>query len=198
LCDLELKLKQDNLSINTISIILRNMRAVFNFAITNEIISSDCYPFRRYKIKQEETRKRALSLEQMRALINLHCDSDKKSKFRDIFLLMVYLIGINTKDLLNLKEITNGRIEYKRCKTGRLYSIKVEPEAMAIINKYRGSEFLLDIDNRNNFANHFDKVLKKLGNISYDANNRKELVSIEPMLSSYYARHSWGYICLRT
>lgn len=190
--DLELKLKQDKLSINTISIIFRNIRAVFNFAISEKTISQDCYPFREYKIKTEKTRKRALSLEQVRALIKLRPETPEKTKTRDIFLLMLYLIGINSKDLLNLTEIYNGRIEYKRAKTGRLYSVKIEPEAMEIINKYRGVEFLLNIAHRDNFTNRFDKVLKKLGKIDYGAYNKQKITPIEPMLSSYYARHTWA------
>lgn len=103
---------------------------------------------------------------------------------------MIYLIGINVKDLLNVKEIVNNRIEYKRFKTGRLYSIKIEPEAMEIIKRYRGTEYLLDIPYRENFTNHLDNTLKKLGKIKYGEYNKKLITSIEPKLSSYYARHT--------
>ena len=183
-------MKTDNISTNTISIIFRNIRAVFNYAISEEIISSDCYPFHKFKIKHEATRKRSLTLEQVRQLIALQPENEKKEKLRDIFLLMIYLIGINVKDLLNVKEIVNNRIEYKRFKTGRLYSIKIEPEAMGIIKRYRGTEYLLDIPYRENFTNHLDNTLKKLGKIKYGEYNKKLITSIEPKLSSYYARHT--------
>lgn len=192
LYDVELSLKQNNLSTNTISIIFRNIRAVFNYAINENIIPQDCYPFRKYKIKQEATRKRSLTIEQMRALIDLQPETPEKTKIRDIFLLMVYLIGINVKDLLNVEKITNDRIEYKRFKTGRLYSVKVEPEAMEIINKYKGTDFLLDIPFAENFTNRFDKTLKKLGKVEYGGYNKKIITPIEPKLSSYYARHTWA------
>ena len=194
LTDFENHLKSINLAINTISIILRNMRAIFNYAINEEIISFDCYPFRKFKIKHEPTRKRALTIEQLRSLIKLQPETQEKTKIRDIFLLMVYLIGINTKDLLNIKEIVNGCIEYKRFKTGKLYSIKIEPEALDIINKYRGSEYLLDIPYRDNFTNHLDNTLKKLGAVEYGKYNKKLITPIEPKLSSYYARHTWATI----
>ncbi|MBE9488452.1 MAG: hypothetical protein IMY73_04630 [Bacteroidetes bacterium] len=51
-------------------------------------------------------------------------------------------------DLVNLKEITNGRIEFSRAKTKRLYSIKVEPEAIEIIERYKGKEHLINIMDR--------------------------------------------------
>lgn len=55
-------------------------------------------------------------------------------------MLIFYLIGINTKDLFSLtsKNAVNGRIEYRRAKTGRWYSIKLEPEAMVLIERYKG------------------------------------------------------------
>lgn len=34
-----------------------------------------------------------------------------------------------------LSSIVNGRLEYRRHKTNKLYSIKIEPEAMEIINR---------------------------------------------------------------
>ncbi len=68
-------------------------------------------------------------------------------KYRDMFMLGFYLIGINLSDLLELPAdcIKRGRIQYRRNKTGRLYDIKVEPEAMEIIKKYKGKNHLLCI-----------------------------------------------------
>ena len=46
---------------------------------------------------------------------------------------MVYMIGINAADLFmaKKKDVINGRLEYKRAKTGKLYSIQITPEARA-------------------------------------------------------------------
>lgn len=196
IANFERYLNNKNLSINTISIILRNLRSVFNYAINENQISADLYPFKKFKIKQEPTRKRSLSVEQVRQLINLRPETKEKEKVRDLFLLMIYLIGINATDLLNLKEVRNGRIEYRRAKTKKLYSIKVEPEALAIINKYKGKDYLLDITYRENFVNHFDKTLKKLGTITTEGVYHKQVITpIEPNLSSYYARHTWATLC---
>lgn len=107
---------------NTVSIHLRNIRAVFNEAIKNDIIT--CYPFKKFKIEQETTPKRSLLPEQLAMLRDYECEEHQK-KYRDIFMLIFYLIGINTKDLFSLtsKDAVNGRIEYRRAKTGRWYSI---------------------------------------------------------------------------
>ena len=48
-------------SANSRSIHMRNLRAIFNYAIDNEITTN--YPFRRFKIKGEPTRKRNFDVE---------------------------------------------------------------------------------------------------------------------------------------
>jgi len=66
---------------NTISIHLRNIRAVFNYAIDNEYTT--LYPFRRFKIKKEETAKRSLSVEELRKLRDCRVE-EYQEKYRDI------------------------------------------------------------------------------------------------------------------
>lgn len=124
---------------------MRNIRSVFNFVIGEELIT--CYPFRKFKIKTVETRKRSLTVEQLRELLDYPCDS-YTGYYREIFKLIFCLIGINIVDLCALTEIRDGRIEYVRSKTKRHYSIKVEPEALAIIKSFRGKKHLIDIADR--------------------------------------------------
>ncbi len=123
------------LSTNTRSIHMRNIRAVFNYAIDEGVTEN--YPFRKFSIKTEETRKRSLTVEQLVTLRDFPCEG-YQAKYRDMFMLMFYLIGINGIDLFSAKELNNGRLEYRRAKTDKLYSIKVEPEAQAIIDQYKG------------------------------------------------------------
>jgi len=115
---------RDTMSINSIAILLRNIRAVFNKAIDDG--KTDFYPFRAFKIKQEETRKRALTAEQLAWILNM-TPAPGYEEARDIFLLLFYLIGINLADLLAAKKtsVKNGYLNYRRAKTGRLYSVKV-------------------------------------------------------------------------
>ncbi len=77
------------------------------------------------------------------------CEIDPNLEvYRDYFALIFMLIGINVVDLVHLQEITpDGRIEYHRAKTHKLYSIKVEPEALVLIEKHKGIKWLLSIMN---------------------------------------------------
>ena len=182
---------------NARNIHLRNIRAVFNNAIDYEITSA--YPFRRFKIRPEATRKRSLTVEELRKLFAYPVEPYQEI-YRDMFKLIFMLIGINTVDLHGLKEITGGcRIEYKRAKTHRLYSIKVEPEALEIIEKYQGTDGLLCIADRwsdsRNFRHQLNKALQRIGEVERRGRGGKKVVtSAFPELSSYWARHTWATI----
>lgn len=114
-------------------------------------------------------------------------------------MLIFYLIGINIEDLLYLTEdnVVRGRIEYYRHKTGKLFSVKMEPEAKAIINKYRGDKYLLNImEERRNYTSFtaaMDRALKEIGEVK-KSRQKKIRKPLFPSLSSYWARHSWATI----
>lgn len=182
---------------NARNIHLRNIRAVFNNAIDYEITTA--YPFRRFKIKPEATRKRSLTVEELRKLFDYPVEPYAEI-YREMFKLIFMLIGINTVDLHGLESITkDGRIEYKRAKTHRDYSIKVEPEAMEIINKYRGKNGLLCIADRwsdsRNFRHQCNKALQRIGPVERKGLGGKKMITAEwPELTTYFARHSWATI----
>ncbi|MDR2969077.1 MAG: phage integrase SAM-like domain-containing protein, partial [Tannerellaceae bacterium] len=103
--DFENKLRKDGLAVNTVARHLRDIRAVYNDAIDYNVVSLASYPFRRFKITHEATAKRALTLEQLRLLRDFPCEPHQE-KYRDLFMLIFYLGGINLVDLLNIKGIT--------------------------------------------------------------------------------------------
>ena len=116
-------------------------------------------------------------------------------------MLMFYFIGINAVDLLTAKTsaLVNGRFEYKRAKTGKLYSIKVEPEAQVIIDKYKGKDFVLNIMDEykdyKNFLHRMGIALKEIGETERKGlGGKKTRKPLFPDLSSYWTRHSWATI----
>lgn len=204
LLNFEKHLIDSGLKINAYALHLRNIRAVFNYAIDEELTTS--YPFRKFRIKKEETSKRCLTIEQLRMFREYPCENHQK-RYRDIFILIFYLIGINIGDLLELKpgNLVNGRIEYHRKKTHKLYSIKVEPEAMEIINRYKGVNYLLNImdeyQDYQNFTHRMNLVLKQIGEVKLVEKKikgkkriTKEYKPLFAHISSYWARHTWATI----
>ena len=172
---------------NARNIHLRNVRAVFNFAIEEELTS--CYPFRKFKIKSEPTRKRALSVEQLRRLFNMALD-DTERRYVDFFLLSFMLCGINVVDLCRAAPAVDGRLEYLRAKTHRPYSIKIEPEAQVLVERYAGSSGLV------NFAEgckDYRSFYKHLADCLRSLSGRLQVSGF----SSYWARHTWATIARR-
>lgn len=186
-------------SVNYRSIHLRNLRTVFNQAIRDDITSLGAYPFYKFKIKKEETAKRSLTIDQLCEIADMQLP-DYLVRYRDLFMLSFYLMGINMADLLHLtaKNIQNGRLIYRRRKTGKLYDLKLQEEALTIINKYRGKKYLLnflDKSNYESFFSRFNKSLKTLGEETIVSNRGKKVKSDKySFLSSYYARHTWATI----
>jgi site-specific recombinase XerD len=174
---------------------LRNIRAVFNSAIDDNI--TQFYPFRTFKIRPVATRKRSLTLTELREFMTYPVE-DFQRRYVDLFMLDLYLIGINLVDLCNARSIVNGRLEYQRAKTKRLYSIKVEPEALAIIERYKGKEYLLNIlddgKNYHDFLQRMNLNLKRIGKVEVLQNGKKIYEPLHSDISTYWARHTWATI----
>ena len=184
------------MKVNSISILLRNIRTVFNEARNDGLTAN--YPFQRYRIRQEPTRKRSLSVEDLRRLAELDIPEDQQ-RYRDYFFLMIYLIGINTTDLFHAKpeDLKDGRLWYVRDKTGKPYSVKVEPEAMEIIDRYRGKDWLLEpLDHHEEFLSWRSQLNKRLKALGQITGKRGKVVEKGPFpeLSTYWARHTWATI----
>jgi site-specific recombinase XerD len=138
------------LKINSISNYIRTIRAIYNKAIKLKVVERSFYPFHEFSIKSEKTAKRAISkddiikMKQSKLVANSTAE-----RLLNYFMLSFYLRGISFTDLAYLKHsnIIDGRVEYKRRKTHKNYSIKLFPLAETIINKmyFPGNDYLLPI-----------------------------------------------------
>lgn len=197
-------------SVNTRGIHLRNIRAVMNAAIDEGVVPADLYPFRRFKIKKEETMKRSLPVGDLRRLRDYPCEGWQR-KYVDVFMLSFYLAGINLVDLMGLPPLgADGVIRYRRSKTGVLCQLSVPPEARAIIERYRGERHLLWFGERlkpgaegwHDWLHRFNEGLQKVGPSGYMYVRRKGQCggkqrvkvynALFPELTSYWARHTWA------
>lgn len=138
------------LKVNSVSNYFRSIRAIYNKAIKMKVVDRSFYPFHDVSIKSEKTAKRAVLKQDIVALIKLPLDENSAAKMAlNYFMLSFYLRGISFTDLayLKLSNIIDVRIEYKRRKTHKNYSVKLFPEAETIINQMHapGSEYLLPI-----------------------------------------------------
>jgi integrase len=168
------------------------------------IINIPNSPFAKFEIpKIPQTRKRAVSVETISDISKLpyrkviQPGNNRFNFAKDVFLLSFCLIGMNTVDLFNCDCIENGRITYNRTKTKNRradkaeISIKIEPEIMPLIEKYKDEtgekvfKFHRMYNNPDIFNYAVNKGLKKIG----------ALVGIDD-LEFYAARHSWATIAM--
>lgn len=176
-------LKKEGNSINTIAIDERNIRAVINGAIDEEITDIKD-PFRKYKIVQKtESDTMPLTVEQIKAIRDFKTDSEALSIARDVFMASFYLIGINISDLYDLKK--GDRARYIRHKTGKLLDFSMQPEAIQMHKKYEDEErmfsFYKKYTSSDSFTGCINDNLKKIGKVIG-----------EPGLIMYHARHTWA------
>lgn len=180
--DLQSHMLQQGLKHNSVVHYLTDLRCLFRTARIDELMTKD--PFRGLQLRLEATRKRSLSLDDLRLLFALRPSKALQTVALDVFRLSFLLIGINPVDLVALGAPVNGRVEYRRAKTGRLYSVKLEPEALALIEKYRGAGArLLDFGAPLPYKNFLERVTRGLHSLD---------VPFAAELTIYWGRHTWA------
>lgn len=192
--DFEAYLKETGSSINTISIHMRNLRAVYNQAIDEGVTEN--YPFRRYRVRSEVPLPKVLSVEEFRELWTAECLPDER-RYLDIFFLGFLFRGMNIVDLSRLKEVDrDGYVSYRRSKTGYEYRIKVEPEAEEILRRNRGQKLLIwTFENRDHLdvCSRLNHILKKVGGFGdVQGNGFRKRLPINDRLSYAWGRRSWA------
>ena len=166
-------------------------------------------PFDKYDIPQrEETKSRSLDIEIVRSirdcpdfLAGLRRKTDIPIIARDVAVLSFYFIGMNPADMFQVDDYNNGRLGYNRAKTRNVrkdnafISIKVEPEAIPLVEKYRDKtgvrvfNFYQRFSDQDVFAAAINRGLRFID---------KHLTLNTPKISLYYIRYSWMNIARNT
>lgn len=180
-------LEQRGLSINSRGIIFRYIRSVFNAAIKADKLSPNVYPFRKFTIKKAYKEKEYLTLEDMRAILNMDLQGTRRIA-KDFFLLSFYLCGVNPIDLFNFpKADKKGNLVFVRQKIAHTepmpIHLHIQPEAQEIIDRYAGKEHLLYFAEKYDFETFRRRMTKYLAYISKE---------IDRHLYFYMARYTWA------
>lgn len=130
----------------TVGMHMRAVRAIINEARKAGIIKETQYPFGKgmYEIQTGESRKKALTLEQIGHVVHFTDGNEATERYRDLWFFMYLCNGINVADLVKLKyrNIKDGEICFIRQKTERTTSTlkeiraTVTPEMDAIIQRW--------------------------------------------------------------
>lgn len=146
--------------------------------------------------KRVSTKKKAMSVETLRAFFDLKPRTPLCVMAQDIMKMSFCMCGINVADLFVLTQdnLVDGRIEYKRMKTkGRradeaYSSIRIEPEIASLVEKYRtNGERLFKFGDYSNNVGLDNSLYNAIVILCKD-------MGLDYKLSPYWFRHTWATI----
>lgn len=190
------------LKVNAIAAYLRSLRAIYNKAIKADVVDAKYYPFSKFTIESEETISRTLTLNEVRAIMT--CDLPVDTPIwhnRNYFIMSFCLIGINFADLFTLSQdaLKDGRVVYRRSKTGRIYNIGIHPRLSELLEFYltqpskNGDKFVMPV------LPYFSDALTSHNYIKQICKTCNEYLKriakscgINKNISTYWARYTWA------
>jgi site-specific recombinase XerD len=197
----------------TIGIYLRPLRAVFNQAVDEKIVTPDLYPFgrRKYEIPAPKAVKKALNKEQLKQLFEAVPLTPEQAKAKDFWFLSYFCNGANIKDLLNWKwaDFDGEAITFNRQKTIRTKKdakplvVFLNEQAKSIIEKYGNTDrnskaFMFPILSAADTPQEgFSKVQNFTRFINQNFLKLAKSVGINEPVSTYWARHTFATTAIR-
>ncbi len=210
---LENHFRSKGLTDTAMSVRFRTIRALFNQAISENYVKKELYPFDKFKISERfntKTKKKAITKEEIKRIEAVILD--KKSvafEAQQFFLFSYYGQGINFVDIAKLRwnNLINGRIFYKRAKTGNELSFKLPNPALNIIEYWKPFTFktsnsyifpILDDEIHITPTQIHNRVHKVLTRVNKDLKEIGKTANIETPITSYVARHTFATVLKRS
>lgn len=184
---------------NSASCYMRTLRTLYRQAV-EENLAEERDLFRKVHISIGKTRKRAVSIEIIRAVLRLDL-SDKPSLCfaRDIFMFSFYTRGMSFVDIAHLRksDLRNGFLTYNRRKTFQTLTVQWERPMQILVERYAeqtgNSPYLFPIlagedpDDRVMYEQALQRINRSLKRIG-------TMIGLTIPLTTYVARHSWASI----
>lgn len=201
----EAYLRTKVLADNSIGVRFRTLRTLFNKAISENIVKSDYYPFKAYKVSKlrKATVKRAITKADIELIINHAVEKGYSQLAIDLFYFSYLSGGINFVDVAYLKadNIIDKRLIYNRKKTKKLIKLPIQEKALDIIDKYKSDScYLFPIlsefhKTEIQKANRIHKVLAKINKCLKEIGAELNL----PIdITTYVARHTYATVLKRS
>ena len=226
----ETKMRSEGLTDITLSVKFRTLRAALNKAIANGYAKVDSYPFARNTAEQHKfqvgkfdtrTTKRAISKADIRKIeayepapyvgpySSLRDNTTRLRLAKNLFLFSYYCGGINFVDMAALTWANIGtdlddkpRLSYTRHKTGGKFSLRLVPQALAILDQYRlegvsplSTSYvfpILQLAQHKTPTQKHNRCSKIMGQVNNDLKTIGAAVGITTPLTTYVARHSFA------
>jgi integrase len=213
LIKLENHLKANDLTDTSMSVRFRTIRALFNSAISENYAKKELYPFDKFKISERfntKTQKRAITKEDLKNIEGIELNKNSAAfEAQQYFLFSYYGQGINFVDIANLKwnNIVNGRVFYKRAKTGGELNFKLPQPALQIIEHWKpltqtsNSAYIFPILKDNIHitpTQKHNRIHKVLTRVNKHLKAIGKTAKVETLLTSYVARHTFATVLKRS
>ena len=180
---------------NTVSYYLRNLRSLYNQAVTDGYHPRGEYPFAKAQTRPAKTVKRALSRTDMQNLADLNLENEPELEFtRDLYLFSFYAQGMAFVDIVLLKkvDIYNDVLTYSRHKSKQLICMAVTSQMRSLIDKYgTENEYVFPIIS-DDYSSGYKQYRLALGRINRHLKKIASMVGIIVPLTTYTARHTWA------
>ena len=210
--DYENQMKKSGKKINYIGLNLRCMRAIYNMAIAEKLAKQEDYPFsqkrrdKKFAIKTEETKKKALSADQLAKLKQYEPQTPAQKKAFRFWWFALHAYGINMTDICHLKykDIVGNKIIIERIKTedttisSKPVRILITPEIQSCIDDYGNQDKSPDAYVFNILKHGWsakqerDMVMSFTRNINKHMKKISEDLGLERPISTNWARHSFS------
>lgn len=196
-----------------ISVRMRSIRAIYYEAVRRGYAKKETNPYSTttnkdgYAISKLKSKKNPKSLteEELQKFKDFDVDEypDLANSWR-YFMFSFKLFGINFIDICNLQSsnLTNGRLQYVRQKTGKQFSLLVTDEVLEIIEHFRThKKYIFPILDE---EVHIDPIQKKnrsekiLGQVNKDLKAIAKIQGITTHITFYTARHTSATTMKRT
>ena len=182
----------------SVAIDLRNLRTIFNYAISRNKSLGELYPFGRgkYQIPKGGSKNVALTKDQLRKIKDFSSDNYYLQMARDYFMFSYYANGMNLKDIAKLK---TGQTEWVRSKTEftskeeKRLDIDFNDEMKAIVKRHKGRGKMLFniIEYNDDNAAITRKVDNKISQLDKQIKKLAAVLELPNKLSYQWARHSY-------
>lgn len=189
-------LYRKDLASNTVCYYLRNLRALYNQAVSDGFKTTNEYPFTKISTRPAKTVKRAISREEMEAIAGLQFAGNSEMELsRDLYLFSFYAQGMSFVDIVFFKKenIIGETIVYNRHKSKQLIQIVITPQMAQLMRKYEGkSEFVFPIINPDSPQPFYRQYRIALGVINRHLRKMESMLGIQKRITTYTARHTWA------
>lgn len=195
-------LRQQGISMNTVSCYLRSLRAIYN-KVVKQYDLEDRKPFKDLFTGHAKTVKRSATGDDIKRLQAMILPKHSALQlFRDIFLFSLYAQGMPFVDVafLRKEQIRDGLIVYERHKTGQQIVVKIEGCIQEIINRYSrtDSDFVFPIITTHYPAQAYKQYQSKLRTYNRHLHQLEKIAGLKGSLTSYVVRHTWASLAYDT